>query len=368
MSDKSTEQLEIEELDASGLFDAAWYIVQNPDVRDAADTSPLPHFCKFGWHEGRKPNRYFDPAWYLDQCPDVRAAGMNPLLHYLRYGDAEGRRPVWHFDPAWYRAAYNLPRDANALVHFLIQRTSGRFAPVPELWSVLHLAPYRDDPSFGDDPFEHYLDDMLREGRDLFPDLGVAASSGLIDPNYYLINGADVHEAKLDPAEHFCRYGFREGRKPNIYFDMHWYVQTNPLVGRLGINPVVHYVLEGEMAGRRPVAYFDPTWYRETYAIPAEQNALAHFLTHRRSQKFSPTRLFDVAWYLQQYGEEVGGNRDPFAHFLQAGTYRDLNPSSSFDAAVYRKHHIGRPSRHFRQLMHPERDNPLVHYLKSQYH
>jgi hypothetical protein len=60
---------------------------------------------------------------------------------------------------------------------------------------------------------------MLHAGREAFPDLGFVSESGLIDPNYYLINGSDVHEAELDPADHFCRYGWREGRKPNIYFD-----------------------------------------------------------------------------------------------------------------------------------------------------
>ena len=70
----------------------------------------------------------------------------------------------------------------------------------------------------------------MREQREPFPDPGIVAASGLIDPNYYLINGADVHEARLDPAEHFCRYGWRESRKPNIYFDTRWYLQTNPQV------------------------------------------------------------------------------------------------------------------------------------------
>ena len=95
--------------------------------------------------------------------------------------------------------------------------------------------------------------------------------------------------------------------------------------------------------------------------------ALAHFLTHRRSQAFSPTPLFDVAWYVEQHADEVAGNRDPFAHFLQAGTYRDIDPSPSFSAAEYRRRHLGRPSRQFRQLMHPDRDNPLVHHLRAEY-
>jgi hypothetical protein len=366
VTEHNDDAAELQQLEASGLFDTGWYLQQNDDVREAA-LEPLPHFHRFGWREGRRPNLYFDPAWYLEHYPDVLAANMDPLLHYLRHGDHEGRRPVWHFDPAWYCAVYELAPDALALAHFLTERTSGRFAPMPELYAVLHMPPYRDDPASGEDPFAHYLDDMLREQREAFPDLQVVTASGLIDPNYYLINGSDVHEAALDPAEHFCRYGWRESRKPNIYFDMHWYLHTNPLVAHLKINPVMHYILVGEAAGRRPVPYFDPAWYRETYAIEPGQNALAHFLAHRRSQRFSPTPSFDVAWYVEQHADELGPNRDPFAHYLQAGTYRDIDPSPAFSASEYRKRHLGRPSRQFRQLMHPDRDNPLVHHLRAQY-
>ena len=357
---------EIEELSASDLIDGAWYLAQYADVR-SNELDPSLHFCRYGWHEGRRPNAYFDPQWYLEQYPDVRDAGMNPLLHYLRHGDHEGRRPVWHFDPLWYRAIYDLPPDTLALTHFLAHRTSGRVAPAPELFAVLHLAPYRDDPAAGDDPFAHYLDDMLREQLAAFPDLTVVSASGLIDPNYYLINGSDVHEAALDPAEHFCRYGWREGRKPNIYFDTSWYLLTNPDVAHMQLNPLMHYILAGEAANRRPVPYFDPGWYRTTYGVGPDENALAHYLTHRRSQAFSPTPQFDVAWYLAQHAEELGANRDPFAHYLQVGTFENVDPSSGFSAADYRRRHLGRPSRRFRQLMHPDKDNPLVHFLRSEY-
>jgi hypothetical protein len=139
------------------------------------------------------------------------------------------------------------------------------------------------------------------------------------------------------------------------------------MVERLKIDPVVHYILEGEMAGRRPVPYFDPTWYRGTYAVPQGQMALAHFLMHRRSQAFSPTPLFDVTWYVEQHADGLAGNLDPSAHFLQAGTYHDIDPSPSFSAAEYRRRHLGRPSRQFTRLMHPDRDNPLVHHLRAEY-
>jgi hypothetical protein len=111
-----------------------------------------------------------------------------------------------------------------ALAHFLTLRTTGCFAPVPELWSVLHLVPYRDDPGSGDDPFAHYLDDMQRLQCEPFLDLPVIMASGLIDPRYHLINGIDMRAAALDATEHFCRLGWRKGRKPNTHFDVHRYL------------------------------------------------------------------------------------------------------------------------------------------------
>ena len=41
---------------------------------------------------------------------------------------------------------------------------------------------------------------MAAEGREALPDLPVVAASGLVDPNFYLINASDVHAAEVDPA------------------------------------------------------------------------------------------------------------------------------------------------------------------------
>lgn len=357
---------EIAELAGSGLFDRDWYMRVHPDV-GAAALDPLEHWCRFGWQEARNPNPYFDTGWYLDRNPDVAGTGLNPLLHYLRHGDREGRQPTRYFEPAWYRAAYGIPDEEVALRHFLSARSTGRFAPTPELYAVPLLAAYRSAAAADNDPFARALADASRESRDASPDASVVAGSGLLDPNYYLINGTDVHEAALDPAQHFCRFGWREGRKPNLYFDTNWYLRTNPWVNRVGINPLVHYILQGERAGRRPIIYFDPAWYCERNEIAPEQSALAHYLAHRRSQTYSPNSLFDAAWYVRRMGAELGPNRDPFAHYLQAGMLRDVDPSPLFNAAEYRRHHLGRPSRVFRHLMRPDKHNPLVHYLEAHY-
>ena len=77
--------------------------------------------------------------------------------------------------------------------------------------------------------------------------------------------------------------------------------------------------------------------------------------------------MFDVAWYVARHGEEIGPNRDPFAHYLHAATYADIDPSPGFSAAAYRRAHLGRRSRGFRQLATPEKDNALVHFLIESY-
>lgn len=350
-------------IDAAGLFDHAFYAAAYPDIA-AGQLDAIAHYCGFGWREGRRPNPWFEPAWYLARYADVRDAGLDPLLHYIRHGEAEGRQPSPVFDPAWYARAYRVPQQG-ALRHFLAHRLSGAVLPVPELYAARHLAPYRDDAARGVDPFLHYLADARRDGSAALPDAAAIAASGVFDANHYFINGTDVQERELDPVLHFCRHGWREDRKPCIYFDTAFYRRTNPEPDRLGINPLAHYLLEGEAAGRRPVVFFDPAWYRRTYDVPPERAALAHYLAHRRGQRVSPNPHFDVAWYLER--NRLGPNRDPFAHYLRAGMLRDLDPSPDFDAADYRRRTLGRPSRHFRHLLHPERDNPLVHSLSAAY-
>jgi hypothetical protein len=356
---------EIYEISDSGLFDHDYYLHCHVDVAESG-LDPLTHYCNFGWREGRKPNPYFDSVWYLEHHSDVVSADINPLLHYIRRGDREGRRPSLVFDSAWYRAAYSVPLEQLALGHFLTHRHGGRTLPSPELYSALHTSPFSELAAAEKDPFCSFAPSTTTISAQTI-ERDLIYGSGLFDENYYLLNGSDLFEANIDPTSHFCRWGWREHRKPNIYFDVAWYLATNPRIARLSINPLAHYLLEGEHVGRRPIIYFDPVWYRETYDVRRSESALAHYLVRRRHQIVSPNPLFDSGWYMEHYGAEVGMGRDPFAHYLHAGTYRHVNPSPSFNAAAYRRRFLGRPRRLFAHLADPHRDNPLVHYLRSAY-
>ncbi|SFG88401.1 glycosyltransferase [Methylobacterium gossipiicola] len=83
-------------------FDAAFYCEQYPDILHFTGT-PLEHYLRHGWTEGRDPSAGFSTSGYLAANPDVAASGFNPLAHFLEYGLAEGRTG-WQRAPARLRA------------------------------------------------------------------------------------------------------------------------------------------------------------------------------------------------------------------------------------------------------------------------
>jgi GT2 family glycosyltransferase len=102
------------------LFDKAWYLEKNPDVREHG-IDALDHFVRHGWREGRDPHPAFNVRWYLETYPEVNAAGVNPLEHFLEHGWKEGRSPNPEFDLPWYVRTYEDVRDSgmNPLIHYI---------------------------------------------------------------------------------------------------------------------------------------------------------------------------------------------------------------------------------------------------------
>jgi len=97
------------------------------------------------------------------------------------------------------------------------------------------------------------------------------------------------------------------------------------------MNPLTHYVLFGEPAGLAPSRHFDPAWYRRHYAIAPTVCALAHYLQHRRTQRFSPLPTFDAAAHAQAHQATLRPGRDPYLHALASGPF--ANDTDRRDAA-----------------------------------
>ncbi len=155
-------------LRGSGLFDAEWYCLAYRSCIPK-DADALLHFCEQGWREQRRPNFYFDTEWYLDRNDDVHGSGDNPLAHYFFFGEREGRAPGPCFDPVWYRQMHGLGPEASPLADFLARRRCEAVSPIPEFDAAFYLETYPDVAQAGIDPFEHYLLQGHREGRNPAP-------------------------------------------------------------------------------------------------------------------------------------------------------------------------------------------------------
>ena len=80
----------------------------------------------------------------------------------------------------------------------------------------------------------------------------IIRESGLFDAAWYLEAYPDVAARKVDPLEHYVRYGAREGRDPHRLFSSSWYLANNPDVTESGLNPLAHFALCGAKEGRNP--------------------------------------------------------------------------------------------------------------------
>ncbi|MDP5137510.1 glycosyltransferase family 4 protein [Rheinheimera baltica] len=72
-------------VEASGLFDANFYLAKYPDI-GSSGTDALTHYMAFGRVENRDPSAMFSSSGYCYRYPDVKLSGCHPLIHYLALG------------------------------------------------------------------------------------------------------------------------------------------------------------------------------------------------------------------------------------------------------------------------------------------
>jgi len=75
-------------------------------------------------------------------------------------------------------------------------------------------------------------------------------TSPLFDEEWYVSQYPDVARAGVDPALHYLKYGWVEGRDPSSGFSSSWYLTVYKDVETAGINPLVHYIKYGRAEGR----------------------------------------------------------------------------------------------------------------------
>lgn len=181
----------------------------------------------------------FDAAWYCEQYPDVRILGMDPAEHYLRFGWLLGRMPSGEFDLSKYGLSANDLKRRNPI--FLVLEKSGELARLSA--SVEHHQSSMQKPTS-----EALEADGSAKGDKHLSDYELIASE--FDVNYYLRRYPDIARAKIDPVKHYLKHGGFELRSPNADFDPKYYVEHNPDVKSSKINPFLHYLRVGRAEGR----------------------------------------------------------------------------------------------------------------------
>ena len=160
----------------------------------------------------------FDENFYRARYPDIRDGTIDTLRHYFEVGWREGRDPNRWFS------------------------------------TRLYLFGHPDVVLSGISPIMHYLSVGRAEGRRVWPPLahdGLGAESEVIraefDEEYYRRRYPDVVD--VSGAEHYCLFGWKEGRDPAPWFCTGSYIARHKTVRDAGVNPFVHYLLTGRDAG-----------------------------------------------------------------------------------------------------------------------
>ncbi|MDR7255347.1 hypothetical protein J2X46_004349 [Nocardioides sp. BE266] len=168
---------DVDLLRESELFDEAYYLEQNPQLRKQGKDA-IEHYLKRGGFNGKDPSAAFSSRAYLQRNPDVKTSRINPLVHYLRVGQAEGRS----MNP--------LAEDVELILE------SG-------LFDADYYRHFHPDLPADADPVRHYLRFGARRGDD---------PSELFSTTGYQRQNADVAKSGANPLTHFLRFGRHEGR------------------------------------------------------------------------------------------------------------------------------------------------------------
>ena len=200
------EKRQIELVKASPLFDAKWYLEQNPDVK-AKKIGAARHYVKWGWKEGRNPGKAFDTKAYLEQYPELLEKNWCPLFHYM----LEHKELILPID--W---------------HEVWKKYFGYFYKLYEAYTFKY-GKYKGKN-------QNYI---------------LIARSKYFDKRWYLKMYPDVKKAGVDPVKHYMQFGWKEGRHPGPKFDGNVYLDLNADVKRAKINPLLHYEKYGKKEGRK---------------------------------------------------------------------------------------------------------------------
>lgn len=109
-----------------------------------------------------------------------------------------------------------------------------------------------------------------------------------------------------------------------ILFDARWYAHHNRLED--SESAWLHFV-EHRARGFEPNPLFDSSWFKIKNPKSAKIDPLAFFLKKGSAKPVSPSPLFEIDWYLDNYPDVRMAGVDPYKHYLQWGRHEGRLPN-----------------------------------------
>ncbi|WP_424361800.1 hypothetical protein [Methylocystis parvus] len=339
---------------SAGLFDVEWYLA-NYGRSFGSAAEAIEHFRTVGCHGSFQPNYVFDNEWYLCMYLDVANAGVPPLLHYFRGGERESRRPALWFDTNWYLSQYasEIGGGAYALAHYLRNRKSARISPNPLFDVSYYLDRNRDAiRASGGDPFEHFLLQGHREGRNpsatfdlaTYKSLKLSGNEG-VNPLLHAIAGSVGYKMDAEPGVADIAYDLPTGCAPHaggfaeVAGDA-YSLADDTLVFEKAVEATADMSSIVAEARRRARREYD--------RVVADEAELAALLAEARNNvDVVPTpenyagelktaaAEFDFNYYLQAYDDVRAKRLDPLAHYFEKGWKDGYDPAPWFSTRYY---------------------------------
>lgn len=162
-----------------------------------------------------KNSGIFDEKWYLNTYSDVLALNMDAAEHFLWIGAKLGRRPSLTISNVQYLAIAQSINDGNYGEKSCVAKSESFLsenAMIEELISIFdekyfdassYLEKYKDIADAGIDPYQHFLNNGLNEGR----------SGSFFDNKWYITQHKDVRLAGIDGFAHYINSGKDEKRQ-----------------------------------------------------------------------------------------------------------------------------------------------------------
>ncbi len=136
---------------------------------------------------------------------------------------------------------------------------------------------------------------------------------GLIQKDYYigLTNDYKIH--KYNCVEHFLRYGWQCGFKPNEYYE-------NDISQIMFSDGYYFHKDMYKTISKSP--YFDEKYYRENNKdLPDGLNLVWHFIVYGWMEGRNPSDKFDVNYYLNNNSDILSLQINPLYHYIKFGYY-----------------------------------------------